>query len=103
MPELEHCLISVKTALRVSDLLPEAEFLCPSCKEPLRAHSESSSGGAHFEHHERNLDCPLSDKRTAKRLYAAYLAEKAVWQENGGAATGFLEVFLARHNISSEA
>lgn len=100
MPELDHCLVSVKTALRVRDLIAEGEFLCPSCKEPIKPHSESPTGGAHFEHYERNLDCPLSDKRTAKILYAAYEVEQAAWKANGGKG-GFLDVFLARHNISS--
>lgn len=101
MPKIEECLISVKTALSVRHLVGEAEFLCPSCKEQVKPVSESRTFGAHFDHHERNLDCPLSDKTNAKILYKAYLAEKDAWRGNGGEGE-FLHVFLARHNISSQ-
>jgi hypothetical protein len=102
MPELEHCLIDVKTALRVKnkDVITDPKFLCPSCKEPVRPHTQSGTGGAHFEHHENNLDCPLCYKGTAKKLYAAYKAEKKAWRESGGKGE-FLEVFLAKHKIIS--
>ncbi len=100
MPELEHCLIDVKTALRVKDVIADPKFLCPSCKEPVRPHTQSETGGAHFEHHENNLDCPLCYKGTAKRLYAAYKAEKKAWRESGGKGE-FLNVFLADHKITS--
>ena len=102
MLKIEDCLINVKTALKIRHLVSEAEFLCPSCKEPVKPHSDGIAVAAHFEHHERNLDCPLSDKTNAKILYEAYLAEKAAWRESGGEG-GFLEVFLARHNIRPQA
>lgn len=100
MPELVHCLIDVETALRIKGLVPTLEFLCPSCKEPVRPHTKSETGAAHFEHLDTNLDCPICDKGTAKKLYSAYKAEKQAWRENGGQG-GFLKVFLARHKIDS--
>ena len=102
MPELDRCLINVKTALRVRDLIAEAKFLCLSCGEPVKPNKRSTAGGAHFEHLVINLDCPKCDKRTAKKLYAAYETEKAAWQAKRGQGD-FLKVFLAAQKIGSQA
>jgi hypothetical protein len=84
MPKIKDCLITASTALRVKKLMREhghpvgkRQFLCPSCKRPVQPITKNSAADAHFEHLERNLDCPSSDKRTAKKLYAAHKASKA--------------------------
>lgn len=59
-----ECRIGVDTAIAIVDLLdavgaaPEqGYFRCVECGEPVRPHR---SPGRHFEHVERNPDCPLS-------------------------------------------
>ena len=47
-------------------------FSCKVCKSPVRPMVESSVRKAHFEHFARNIDCPLSDKRTIHSAYSAY-------------------------------
>lgn len=85
MPKMTECLISVATAIRLRELLKvsgeviDTPFLCPNpqCKRPVHPLSKGGAMRAHFEHLERNLDCPLSDNRKAKQLYGAYRAAKA--------------------------
>src|SRR5258708_38820000 len=82
MPKATECLLSVQTALELRNLLnppgkkTKVSFLCKHCKRPVRPEAVSTAGAAHFEHIQRNLDCPLSDKRTARKLYAAHKANK---------------------------
>jgi hypothetical protein len=84
-----ECLIAIDKALRLRQLLKASGqsipklFICKHCKRPVKPLDEGrdkSSGRiapAHFEHLKRNIDCPLSDKTTAKRLYAKHKASKA--------------------------
>jgi hypothetical protein len=77
MPKATDCVISVETALRFRDILRKAResdrvFHCKECNWAVRPEIKSDTGAAHFEHSRRNLDCRLSDKRTARRAYSAY-------------------------------
>jgi hypothetical protein len=84
MPKMTECLITVKTAILLRDLLKasgqklDKPFLCPNpnCKQPVKPTVEGGAMGAHFEHFKRNLDCPLSDNRKAKQLYGVYRKAK---------------------------
>jgi uncharacterized protein YlaI len=80
--DTKHCVLTIETALRLRQRLknsglPVPKFLCSYCKRPVRAESKGRTNAAHFEHLKRNLECPLSDKTTAKRLYAKHKASKA--------------------------
>ncbi len=68
MPKIQQCLISIELANSLADVVKalgvkvpggELGFLCPGCEQPLRPHGGTSP---HFEHTERNADCPLSHK-----------------------------------------
>jgi hypothetical protein len=84
-----ECLIAIDKALRLRQLLKASGqsipklFICKHCKRPVkpldegRAKNSGRIAPAHFEHLKRNIDCPLSDKTTAKRLYAKHKASKA--------------------------
>jgi hypothetical protein len=77
-----ECILTIKAALGLKQLLkksnlPVPRFLCSYCRRPVKPESQGRTTAAHFEHLKRNLDCPLSDKTTAKRLYARHKAEKA--------------------------
>jgi hypothetical protein len=80
--DTRHCVLTIGTALQLRQRLKEAglpvpKFLCTYCKRPVRAESKGRTSAAHFEHLKRNIDCPLSEKSKAKRLYAAHKAAKA--------------------------
>jgi hypothetical protein len=82
-----ECLITIDNALRLRQLLKGQSvpklFICKHCKRPVKpldegyAKESGRKAPAHFEHLKRNLECPLSDKTTAKRLYAQHQVEKA--------------------------
>jgi hypothetical protein len=66
---IEECvykggLISIGNAVTLRDKSPKlAKFACPHCGEPVRAHRQSKAGArAHFEHYEKNQDCPARRK-----------------------------------------
>jgi len=74
---------AVSLALQLRTLLKKhgekfnkGDFICKDCRRPVKPMVKSSVGAAHFEHFKRNLDCRLSDKRTARRLYAAHKENK---------------------------
>jgi len=80
--DTKHCLLTIETALRLrqrlkQSRLPVPKFLCSYCKRPVKAESKGRTNAAHFEHLKRNLNCPLSEKSTAKRLYADHKAAEA--------------------------
>jgi hypothetical protein len=83
MPKATDCLISAELAAQIRDIFRGwgkrlgKVFRCKSCNRPVKPMVGSTVGEAHFEHFQRNLDCPLSDKRTARRAHAAYQAAKA--------------------------
>lgn len=82
MANTRECILKIGVVLAlkrslVKSNLPVPTFLCSYCKRPVRPESEGRTTAAHFEHLKRNLDCPLSDKTTAKRLYAEHKAKKA--------------------------
>jgi hypothetical protein len=81
MARATECLITVKNALQLKELLKENSipklFICKGCKQPVRPHAEGDANSAHFEHLKRNLECPYSEKSKAKNLYAKYKADKA--------------------------
>jgi hypothetical protein len=52
-------------------------FLCKACARPVKPLAKGGTSPAHFEHLKRNLDCPLSDKQTAKKLYKKHHEDKA--------------------------
>lgn len=64
MPKLTECIyeattISVDRALRLRQEAGTAlVFLCPSCRDRVKAHSSGGHTGAHFEHLEGNSECP---------------------------------------------
>ena len=63
---LDDRLINVAVAIDQRDLAREQGrespyFRCRECGRPVRPHKESGYGAAHFEHLERNPNCPLSD------------------------------------------
>lgn len=71
MPRAVTCMIdnkevSVEQALRLRDD-PERKrttrlnFQCIDCGKQVKPHKEGKASGAHFEHHRRNPNCPLSD------------------------------------------
>jgi hypothetical protein len=68
MAKIQQCLISIELANSLHDVVKalgvktpggELGFLCPECHCPVRPHGGTSP---HFEHTERNPDCPLSHK-----------------------------------------
>lgn len=68
MPRLTTCVlgrntIDVGEALRLRDAArqPRPDFCCGTCGKPVRPHRASDHGDAHFEHLDRNADCPHSD------------------------------------------
>jgi hypothetical protein len=76
-----ECILKIKEALDLRRLLKKStlripRFLCSYCKRPVKAESKGRTTPAHFEHLKRNLECPLSDKTTAKRLYARHRSAK---------------------------
>lgn len=82
MPKATECLISAELAAQLRDLFRQSGkrlgkvFRCKSCNRPVKVMVGSSVGEAHFEHFERNLDCPLSDKRTIRGAYSRYKVNK---------------------------
>jgi len=82
MPKATECLITAELAVQLRDMFRKSGkrlgkvFRCKVCNSPVKPMVESSFGKAHFEHIDRNLDCPLSDKRTIRRAYSAYKAAK---------------------------
>ena len=63
MPTSDTCNIRVDLALALVDTMravgaspSDGHFRCPECGEPVRPHR---SAEPHFEHLERNPDCPL--------------------------------------------
>ena len=71
MPRSTTCLldgkeISVKKALSLKEDTTRKkelnlDFKCIQCEMPVRPHREGGNAAAHFEHLERNPNCPLSD------------------------------------------
>jgi hypothetical protein len=58
--------IEIEEALDLRDRSERGErpnFRCTECDEPIRAHRSGGHAQAHFEHFDRNPDCPLSDVR----------------------------------------
>ena len=58
--------VVVEEALRLRDLnakrrQPRLDFRCIDCSKAVKPHKDGTHGAAHFEHFERNADCPLSD------------------------------------------
>lgn len=82
MPKATECLISADTAIHLRAMLRKdgkrlgKVFRCKKCNRAVKPMVQSSVGAAHFEHFQRNIECSLSDKRTARRAYAAYKATK---------------------------
>jgi hypothetical protein len=83
MAKAKECLIDVNLALQLREFLEKhgrkfkkGELVCKECRRPVKPMVKSPAGAAHFEHFNRNLDCRLSDKRTARRLYAEHKANK---------------------------
>ena len=81
MANTRECILKIEAALDLKQLLkksrlPVPKFLCSYCNRPVKPKSKGRTTAAHFEHLKRNLDCPLSDKTTAKRLYAKHKAQK---------------------------
>jgi hypothetical protein len=72
MPKATTCVIDVLNALQLRDHVRKTgqrlapDFRCKSCGWAVRPESKSSTGAAHFEHKRRNINCPLSDKRTVR-------------------------------------
>lgn len=71
MPRAVTCLLNkieipVAEALRLRDHAASKrearfDFRCTECGEPVKPHKDGKNGAAHFEHHERNRACRLSD------------------------------------------
>jgi hypothetical protein len=82
MPKATECLISAELAIQLREMVRKSGrrlgkvFRCKVCNSPVKPMVESSVGKAHFEHFDRNIDCPLSDKRTIRRAYSQYKATK---------------------------
>ncbi|MEN9779605.1 MAG: hypothetical protein RL014_753 [Pseudomonadota bacterium] len=73
MPKSTTCLlfnrvVTVEEALDIRDSKDKAvrkqklSMICVDCQKPVRPHKAGKTSGAHFEHHQRNPACPLSDK-----------------------------------------
>jgi DNA replicative helicase MCM subunit Mcm2 (Cdc46/Mcm family) len=75
MAKAISCLIDVKLAIQLrkerGPKFAKANFSCKKCGRPVKPTVENSTGVAHFEHYQRNIDCSLSDKRPIRRAYAA--------------------------------
>lgn len=75
MAKATSCLIDVDLALRLrkqyGPRFSKANFSCRKCGRAVKPIVENPTGVAHFEHYERNIDCPLSDKRPIRKAYAA--------------------------------
>lgn len=71
MPKMSKCLhgekvIGIEDALIMRESVSKSKrhllnFQCIKCRKPVRPHKEGGGASAHFEHLERNEDCPLSD------------------------------------------
>lgn len=71
MPRAVSCVldgvqVGVDEAIKLRDAAEEAHqpspaFRCERCGAPVKPHSEGGAAAAHFEHFDRNADCPLSD------------------------------------------
>jgi hypothetical protein len=71
MPKMTKCLlgneeISISVALRLRDdarknRYPRPDFRCDICGKPVRPHKKGGPPAAHFEHLDRNPNCPQSD------------------------------------------
>jgi len=71
MPRATECnlngsLVSVDVAIQLREdrrTFPAQilDFRCLECGRPVRPHKAGAHGAAHFEHSDRNPDCPLSD------------------------------------------
>jgi competence CoiA-like predicted nuclease len=84
MPKMVECVITVETAIRLRDTIKSAgeklgrPFICPVCKHSVKPLVQGGAMGSHFEHFKRNVGCPLSDNRKAKKLYADYRKAKKI-------------------------
>ncbi|MBD9588970.1 HNH endonuclease [Pseudomonas sp. PDM03] len=61
---LDSNIIDIDTALQLRNAAKETnqkrpDFRCLACGEPTKPHMASGHGAAHFEHLNRNPDCPL--------------------------------------------
>lgn len=78
MPKATECLITAEIAIQLREMVRSSGkrigrvFRCKVCDEPVKPMVGSTVGDAHFEHFSRNLDCPLSDKRTVRRAYSVH-------------------------------
>ncbi|TOJ74300.1 hypothetical protein CGI33_20715 [Vibrio parahaemolyticus] len=83
MATIKTCLfkgesIDVMVALqyREKGIAKKGDFTCVECGEALRAHKPGGHVSAHFEHFERNQQCPLSSlpnrRQTDKKAYESY-------------------------------
>lgn len=67
MPRATTCMLGnrrivIEDAIDLRDsAIQRPDFRCVKCGEPVIPHKESLYGDAHFEHVERNPECPLSD------------------------------------------
>ena len=71
MPKATLCLlnnkqIGIEEALRLKEESKrtgrlQPNFNCVTCHKSVRPHRDGGKIAAHFEHLERNADCPLSD------------------------------------------
>lgn len=72
MPKATTCLlnnqtIEIEDALRLRDEArrrkqPLPDFKCLECRKAVQPHRDGGHAAAHFEHHERNGACTLSDR-----------------------------------------
>jgi hypothetical protein len=64
MPKTTDCLISAELVAQIRDIFRGSGkrlskvFRCKSCNRPVKPMVGSTVGEAHFEHFQRNLDCP---------------------------------------------
>lgn len=83
MAKATECVITALTAIEIRGLAQKSRktlgsvFRCKECGRPVKVMDDSTAGVAHFEHFRRNVECSLSDKRTIKKAYTAYKANKA--------------------------
>ena len=70
MPKSQSCMFGGKRFSITQALERRAKtgrrdgYTCPECHTGVKAHKESPTQAAHFEHRDRNQKCSLSDHRT---------------------------------------
>lgn len=82
MAKATECVLTVESALRLKNLLNQSGrpvlglFQCKHCGRRVTPHPKGRTTAAHFEHLERNIECPYSEKSKARQLYAKYRSAK---------------------------